>query len=94
MTDKMVSFLKHINIENIDDFDIDFEMVGRNRFKREQIDMVIVKNTPWQYYLLRQFQDGLNTLTYPYLLRFSYIKRPLRQSGERNGDIDLFIFFG
>ena len=76
MTDKMVSFLKHINIENIDDFDIDFEMVGRNRFKREQIDMVIVKNTPWQYYLLRQFQDGLNTLTYPYLLRFSYIKRP------------------
>ena len=76
MTNKMISFLNHINIENIDDFDIDFEMVGRNRFKREQIDMVIVKKTPWEYHLLRQFQDGLNTLTYPYLLRFSYIKRP------------------
>ena len=39
----MVSFLNHIHIENIDAFDIDFEMVGRNRFKREQVDMVIVK---------------------------------------------------
>ena len=76
MTDKMVSFLKHIHIDNIDDFDIDFEMVGRNRFNRNQIDMVIVKQRPWKYYLLRQFQDGLNTLTYPYLLRFSYLIRP------------------
>ena len=79
MTDKMISFLKHINIENIDDFDIDFEMVGRNRFKPEQIDMVIVKNTPWKYHLLRQFQDALNTVTYPYLVRFSYLVRPNMQ---------------
>ena len=76
MTDKMVSFLKHLNIENIDDFDLDFEMVGRNRFKPEQIDMVIIKNTPWKYHLLRQFQDALNTVNYPYLLRFSYLVRP------------------
>ena len=76
MTDKMISFLNHIHIENIDAFDIDFEMVGRNRFKREQVDMVIVKQTPWKYHLLREFQDGLNTLTYPYLLRFSYVVRP------------------
>ena len=76
MTDKMISFLNHIHIENIDAFDIDFEMVGRNRFNREQVDMVIVKQTPWKYHLLREFQDGLNTLTYPYLLRFSYVVRP------------------
>ena len=76
MTDKMISFLKHLNIENIDDFDIDFEMVARNRFNREQIDMMIVKNTPWKYHLLREFQDALNGLTYPYLLRFSYLVRP------------------
>ncbi|MBO6260996.1 MAG: PolC-type DNA polymerase III [Bacilli bacterium] len=79
MTDKMISFLNHIHIENIDAFDIDFEMVGRNRFKREQIDMVIVKQTPWKYQLLREFQDGLNTLTYPYLLRFSYVVRPIAE---------------
>ena len=76
MTDKMVSFLKHLNIENIDDFDIDFEMVGRNRFKPQQIDMMIVKKTPWKYHLLRQFQDALNNVTYPYLIRFSYLVRP------------------
>ena len=76
MKEKMVSFLKHLHIDNIDDFDLDFEMVNRNRFNRNQIDMVIVKETPWKYHLLRQFQDGLNTLDYPYLLRFSYIVRP------------------
>ena len=76
MTEKMISFLRHMNIENIDDFDLDFEMVGRNRFNRNQIDMMIVKSTPWKYHLLRQFQDALNTLTYPYLIRFSYIVRP------------------
>ena len=79
MTDKMVSFLNRIHIENIEAFDIDFEMVGRNRFKREQVDMVIVKQTPWKYQLLREFQDGLNTLTYPYLLRFSYVVRPIAE---------------
>ena len=76
MTDKMISFLKHLNIENIDDYDIDFEMVGRDRFKKEQVNMVIVKKIPWKYHLLRQFQDALNTVTYPYLLRFSYLVRP------------------
>ena len=76
MTDKMISFLKHIGIENFDDFDIDFEMVGRNRFNRNQIDMVIRKNTPWKYHLLREFQDALNTITYPYTLRLSYLVRP------------------
>ncbi|MCR5505631.1 MAG: PolC-type DNA polymerase III [Bacilli bacterium] len=76
MNDTMLRFLKSIHIENTDDFDVDFEMVGRNRFKREQIDMVIVKDTPWKYHLLREFQDGLNTISYPYLLRFSYKVRP------------------
>ena len=76
MTDKMISFLKHAHIENYEAFDIDFEMVGRDRFNREQINMVIVKQTPWKYQLLRTFQDGLNTLNYPYLVRFSYVVRP------------------
>ena len=49
MTDKMISFLRHINIENIDDFDLDFEMVGYDRFNKSQLNMVIVKDTPWKY---------------------------------------------
>ena len=72
----MVRFLNSIHINNIDDFDLDFEMVGYNRFIKKQLDMVIVKKTPWKYSLLRQFQDGLNEITYPYLLRFSYLVRP------------------
>ena len=72
----MVRFLKSINIENFDDFDIDFEMVARDRFNHEQINMVIIKQTPWRYQLLRKFQDGLNEVKYPYVLRFSYIIKP------------------
>ena len=74
--DKMISFLKSIHIDNVGDFDMDFEMVGRNRFKHEQIDMVIVKKTPWQYEFLHQLQEGLNGVDYPYFVRFSYIKKP------------------
>ncbi len=76
MNEKMVRFLNSLHIDNVDDFDLDFEMVGRNRFKKDQIDMIIVKDTPWKYSLLRKFQDGLDTISYLYLLRFSYKVRP------------------
>ena len=72
----MRSFLNSIHIENIDDFDLDFEMVGRNRFNYQQIDMIITKERPWDYALLRQFQDGLDTISYPYTMQFSYRVRP------------------
>ena len=72
----MVRFLNSMNISNTDDFDIDFEMIGRNRFKPDTWDMVIVKSSPWHYHLLRQFQDGLETINYKYHLRFSYLVRP------------------
>ena len=75
----MRSFLNHIHIENIDDFDLDFEMVMRNRFNYQQIDMIIVKETPWRYDLLREFLDGLGTVDYPYTLQFSYLARPKSQ---------------
>ena len=77
MKEKMISFLKSIYIEDIDAFDIDFQMVNRNRFDKNIIDMVIVKNTPWDYELLRKFQDGLATIrNYKYSLRLSYLKKP------------------
>ena len=50
MNDKMVRFLKSIHIDNLDDFDLDFDMVARDRFNREQINMVILKKTPWKYH--------------------------------------------
>ena len=78
----MISFLKSIHIDNVDDFDMEFQALGRNRFKHEQIDMVIVKQTPWQYEFLHQLQEGLNGVSYPYFLRFSYIKKPTSKDVE------------
>ena len=63
MKEKMISFLTSIGIEDYENFDIDFEMVGRNRFDRNKIDMVITKEKPWNYQLLSRFQNGLNTIT-------------------------------
>ena len=72
----MIRFLNSIGINNIDDFDFSFELVGRNRFKKEQIDMVIAKTHPWNYDLWCTFQLALLNITYPYNLRFSYINKP------------------
>ena len=63
---KMISFLKSINIENYEDFDLTFKVVERNKKNSKQIDMVIVKETPWKYSLLNQFQEGLSKVPYPY----------------------------
>ena len=76
MKDLMIRFLNSIHIDNLDDFDLDFDMVGKNRFNKNQVDMIIVKDTPWIYSLLRKFQDGLDTITYPYTITFSYRVKP------------------
>ena len=77
MTDRMISFLHSIGIDNHDFYDIDFQAVGRNRFNRDQIDMIIVKQKPWDYSLLMRFQEGLNTIkNYSYTLKFRYVSQP------------------
>lgn len=76
MSDKMMRFLRSIGIENVDDFDLEFDMIGRNRFNPKKFDMMIVKTDPWSYRLLRQFQDALQNITYEYSLMFSYVNRP------------------
>ena len=77
MTDRMIRFLKSIGIEDYEYFDIDFELCTRNRFNHDLIDMVIIKEKPWDYGLLMRFQEGLNSIkTYQYSLRFSYKSKP------------------
>ncbi|MGM9873963.1 MAG: PolC-type DNA polymerase III [Bacilli bacterium] len=73
---KMVGFLKSINIENYFDYDLEFEMIGKNRFNPKKYDMIILKETPWDYKLLRQFLDSLSNITYEYSLQFSYLTLP------------------
>lgn len=76
MNDKMKRFLTSLSIKDIDRFDMDFDLVSRNQFIREQIDMFIVKDTPWEYSLLEEFQDGLAIIGYPYTIEFSYKRKP------------------
>ena len=77
MNDKMRRFLNSIGIENVDRFDMDFDIVTRNSLNRNQIDMLIVKQTPWNYELLEEFQEHLEQVKYPYTMKFSYIKKPM-----------------
>ena len=69
MNDKMTRFLNSINLQNIDRFDMDFDLVVRNQYNRAQVDMLIVKETPWDYSLLEEFQEALNTIQYPYSVK-------------------------
>lgn len=87
--DKMTRFLNSIGIHDIEDFDMHFDLCARNSFIKDQIDMVIVKDTPWAYHLLRKLMDGLNTIKYKYTIAFSYSSEP---SGEdcKNLFIDWF----
>ncbi len=76
MNDKMIRFLNSIGIENVDRFDLDFDIVTRNSLNRNQIDMLIVKQTPWTFDLWEEFQSHLESIKYPYTMKFSYIKKP------------------
>ena len=76
MDSKIARFLKSLHIENVEDFDVSFDMIGKNRFNEKQWDFVILKETPWEYKYLKQFIDGLAYINYPYTLRFSYLVRP------------------
>ena len=76
MQERMVRFLNSIGIFNVEDFDLDFDMICRNRFNNKQFDMMIVKIDPWIYQYLHQFIDGLANINYPYTLAFSYKNKP------------------
>ena len=46
---KIQRFLNSINIENQEDFDLDFDYVSRNKNDYNLLDMVIIKDEPWEY---------------------------------------------
>ena len=83
MNDKMTRFLNSIGIYETERFDLDFDLVTRNSLNREKIDMLIVKQTPWTYEQLEEFQVHLETIKYPYSMKFSYIKKPLASDATK-----------
>lgn len=76
MNNKMIRFLQSINLNNIERFDIDFDLVSRNAYDKKQVDMLIVKKSPWTYELLDEFIEHLANIKYPYKIMFSYLQKP------------------
>lgn len=72
MSEKMTRFLRSIGINDVEAFDLEFASVSVNPYKKEQIDMAIRKDSPWDYSSLSYFQDALSRIRYPYSLRFCY----------------------
>ena len=76
MQEKMRRFLTSIGIENYEDYDLDFILVGRSPAQRERVDMAVLKETSWDYAVLERFLMALENIRYPYSLRFSYREDP------------------
>ena len=76
MQSKMKRFLLSIGIEEPENFDLDFILVGRAPDQRERVDMAIIKESPWSYGELEEFTYALGNIRYPYSMRFSYGKEP------------------
>lgn len=72
----MIKFLKSIGIDNHEDYDMSFKLITKNVFNKDQFDMYISKDTPWEYSKLEVFLRSLSLIEYPYELTFSYEKNP------------------
>ncbi|NLN79986.1 MAG: PolC-type DNA polymerase III [Erysipelotrichia bacterium] len=76
MDTKIHRFLNSIGLLDTYNFDLDFDLVSRNLIIYEQVDMALVKDTPWQYHLLKRFLAHLKNINYLYSMTFSYKKKP------------------
>ena len=83
MKEKMKRFLTSIGIKNIDDYDLDFDLVSRNNINHDQVDMLIVKNTPWDEQLLFNFLDALENIKYKYSMKFSYFQKRTGEDAKK-----------
>ena len=76
MDQKMLRFLESIQLENPEDFDLSFLSIVKSTSDKNFYTYNIVKETPWDYQLIDQFLNALNTInTYKYEINFSYNKK-------------------
>jgi DNA polymerase-3 subunit alpha (Gram-positive type) len=76
MQDKMQRFLLTLGITTPEAYDLQFEAVTKNPLQPQQWDMVVTKDTPWQFQLLEPFLAGMANLTYPTSFQFTYRQPP------------------
>lgn len=72
-------FLRNIHIENVDDYDMSFDMCEWSPLstKEKILEMVIRKDIPWDYNRLMTFLYCLTTITtYKYHIIYKYNTMP------------------
>ena len=62
-SDRIKRFLKSINIENIEDFDLDFVSITKSKVDNNVFVYVFKKYSPWEARCLDEFLSGLNSIT-------------------------------
>lgn len=73
MQKKMVRFFNSIGFaDKASLFDVDFVSIKMDLKNPRQVNMVIKKETPWEYSLLERFIEALGNANYPYSLKFEY----------------------
>ena len=82
--EKMKRFLKSINIENFDNFDMVFSSISKSKVD-DRFIYNIRKETPWNIDSLEEFLNGLHLITYKYDIHFIYANKP-----ASNDIIELF----
>lgn len=76
MRDKLIRFLQSLGIEAVEDYDLTLESIAKDPFVLQQINMVLTKNTLWEYGPLERLLHGLSTISYPIELTFTYKVKP------------------
>ena len=72
MNRKMQGFLLSIGLEDVERFDMDFTLVAKDEYTPNQVNMMVEKESLWDYDLLDEFVMALGKIQYKYTIRFYY----------------------
>ena len=81
MQDRTIRFLNSIGINNVDDYDLDFDVITKSKYFRDRFIFSVKKKTPWEFKKLDAFLNGLRNITsYTYEFNFVYETKPDNES--------------
>ena len=72
MNKKMEGFLRSLGLSDLSRFDMDFSLVAMDEYEKGKVNMMIEKDSLWDFDLLDDFIYGLSSIQYPYTIRFFY----------------------
>ena len=90
MDNKMVRFLGSIGIEDINDYDLEFLSIQKDKEEPNKFDYFIIKDTPWTYSGYQKFLSHLEKIQYKYRIFYTYKTNYTKE--ELHSFIDDFIF--